>query len=95
MVVLDVGNRQVFIQVLVQVFVGTRRYPGECGYLPRIQVLVPRVGSSVPRLCAQMMGMDFWLQVPVVADTDVSGYAIVKNSILNHLNCLPYTVCQI
>ncbi len=52
-----------------------------CRYLPRMQVPMAWVGSSVAQMLPQMMGMDLWPWVPVLTDVDVSGYAIMKISI--------------
>ncbi len=64
----------------MQIPAGTCMYLGRCRYLPRMRVPVARVGSSVAWMLPQMTGMDFWPWVPVLADADVSGYAIVKIS---------------
>ncbi len=68
------------IQVPVQIPAGTCMYPGRCRYLPQMRVPV-----------ARMMGMDFWPWVPVLADADVSGYAIVKISNTSTLPAMTIT----
>ncbi len=69
----------------MQIPAGTCMYAGRCRYLPRMWVPVARVGSSMARMLPWMTGMDFWPWVPVLADADVSGYAIMKiSSVSSH-----------